>query len=249
MTLHTQDFAYQEEDREGRATLEAIAAADQFNTWMATTVADWMVPGTVLEVGSGIGNISAYFLAKGYQITLSDIRPSYCEELTNMFAGYSNLQGVRAVDLVHPAFEAEYADLLGSFDNVYALNVIEHIEDDSLALANCQRLLRPGGRLIILVPAWQALYNTFDVSLQHYRRYTARTMQAAFKRAGVPVIKHFYFNLMGIAGWFFSGHILRKKVIPSGQMKLYNQLVPVFKLIDWLTGRRVGLSVIVVGQN
>ena len=49
------------------------------------------------------------------------------------------------MDLVHPEFDIIYADKLNSFDGLFALNVVEHIEDDTLAIANCKKLLKKGG--------------------------------------------------------------------------------------------------------
>ncbi|RMG59942.1 MAG: class I SAM-dependent methyltransferase [Bacteroidetes bacterium] len=241
-------FAYKELDQEGMETLQTIAAADKFNRWMFETVRAHLIPGNVLEVGSGIGNISAHFLEEGYDITLSDIRENYCGFLEEHFRKAKTLRDIVKLDLVHPEFEREYAPYLGQFDNLYALNVVEHIEDDTLALENCRKLLRPGGRLIILVPAYQWLYNNFDRALYHYRRYTRRSLKAVFQQSGFRVRKAFHFNFIGIAGWFVSGTLLRKELIPSGQMKLYNTLVPIFRLIDRMLLRQVGLSVIVVGD-
>ncbi|MDP5171239.1 MAG: class I SAM-dependent methyltransferase, partial [Bacteroidia bacterium] len=138
---------------------------------------------------------------------------------------------------------------LGQFENLYALNVIEHIEDDVLALVNCKKLLKPGGRIVILVPAYQWLYNKFDENLFHFRRYTRSTMGKAFQDANIKIVKKFHFNTIGIAGWFVSGNLLKKETIPSGQMKLYNSLVPIFRLVDKVLVRQIGLSVVVVGEK
>jgi hypothetical protein len=63
----------------------------------------------------------------------------------------------------------------------------------------------------------------------------------------LKVVNSQYFNLAAIAGWWFSGNILKKETIPTGQMRLYNALVPIFKVIDKLVFNRVGISVIVEG--
>ncbi|MDX2283584.1 MAG: methyltransferase [Bacteroidia bacterium] len=242
-------FAYKELDQEGLQTLETIAAADRFNRWMYETVAQWFKPGDILEVGSGIGNISRFALDAGRRVCLSDIRESYCGYLETQFAAHPGLIDIVKLDLVHPDFDTEYAGLLGQFDNLYALNVVEHIEDDRLAIANCAKLLRPGGRIIILVPAYQALYNRFDAALFHYRRYTRRSLSALFDQNGLHILDAFHFNLMGIFGWWLSGSVLKKELIPSGQMKLYNRLVPAFRLLDRLALRQIGLSVVVAGER
>lgn len=101
--------------------------------------------------------------------------------------------------------------------------------------------------MVILVPAYQFLYNSFDKALEHYRRYNKKRLQGLFIDNDLHIERSQYFNLAGIAGWFVSGNILRRKLIPSGQMQLYNRLVPLFKLADRLTFRQMGLSVIVEG--
>src|SRR5690606_677050 len=97
--------------------------------------------------------------------------PEYCRILKTQFGSFENCRGVVQLDLVHKDFEREYAELLASFDTVFALNVIEHIKDESLAIKNCRSLLKEGGNLIILVPSYQIIYNKFDKDLGHHRRY------------------------------------------------------------------------------
>lgn len=241
-------FIFKELDREGLETLEAIAAADAFNAWMYAVTSQHL-SGNILEIGSGIGNISTFFLRDARSLMLSDIRENYCGYLHTHFKRYKTCLGVRQIDLIHPNFEVEYADLLESFEGVFALNVIEHIEDDALALANCYKLLKKGGHLVILVPAYQWLYNEFDRNLAHFRRYTEGGLRERFLAQNFEVLHSQYFNFAAIGGWWFSGNILRKKVIPKGQMKIYNFFVPVFKVVDKILGNRIGISTIVVGRK
>ncbi len=247
--MDTRKFPYKELDQEGLDTLETLAGAHRFNRWMYDTVVAHLQPGLVIEVGSGIGNLSRYFLEAGWSMTLSDVRENYCGYLEATFSGEKGLLDIVKLDLVHPDFELVYAEHVGKYDNLYALNVIEHIEDDVLALRNCRKLLRPGGRLVILVPAYQWLYNSFDKHLFHFRRYTRATLAKAFLEAGILPKAKFHFNAVGIAGWFVSGSLLRKQLIPAGQMKLFNKLVPAFKLIDRVIFNQMGLSVVVVGMR
>ena len=235
-------------DKVGADTLDVISAADKFNKWMFDTIAPHC-SGNILEIGSGIGNISQYFIEKGENILLSDLRESYCNRLEEKFGGNSNLIGIKQIDLVADDFESRYSDLVASFDTVFALNVVEHILDDTLALENASKLLTPKGKLIILVPAYQALFNQFDTELEHYRRYTKKSIAKVFHTAKVEIEKQQYFNAVGILGWFVSGKILRKKQIPGGQMNLYNTFVPIIKLIDKLILKSIGLSVITVGHK
>jgi hypothetical protein len=83
----------------------------------------------------------------------------------------------------------------------------------------------------------------------HFRRYTSAGLSSIFIKSGFSVKHSRYFNLIGIAGWLFSGAVQKNKTIPSDQMRIFNALVPLFKLFDQLVLRKVGLSVIVVGTN
>ncbi|MBL0071665.1 MAG: methyltransferase domain-containing protein [Bacteroidetes bacterium] len=241
-------FIFKEIDSEGFETLKVISDAYHFNDWTYQTVKPYC-SGKILEIGSGIGNISTRFIDDGFSITLSDIRDNYRKFLHEQFPTHANLESVVNLDLVHPDFEIVYSHLKGVFDTVFALNVVEHIENDNHAVQNCSYLLKPGGTLIILVPAFQSLYNNFDKELFHYRRYRRNTLAQLFTFNKLEIKDAFYFNAGGIPGWFFSGFIQKNKTIPASQMKIYDTLVPVFKIIDKVLFRRIGLSVICVGKK
>jgi hypothetical protein len=125
--------------------------------------------------------------------------------------------------------------------------VVEHIEDHLQALKNARLLLKKGGNVVILVPAFQSLFNGFDRQLGHYRRYTESSLKNLLEAADFDVVHTRYFNFIGALGWYFSGNILKKKMIPEGQMKLYDTLVPVWKVVDLFTRRMAGISVIQSG--
>lgn len=236
------EFQFREIDSEGRETLDVISDAENFNKWMYETIKPFC-KGKVLEVGSGIGNISSLFIGNKFNITLSDIRENYCAYLKREHPDVN----VLLLDLTHPDFDQVYADQLNQYDTVFALNVVEHIKDDSLALRNCNKLLTIGGNLIILVPAYQSLYNRFDQELEHYRRYTRKNLGEIFRKNEFQIINSRYFNFMGIPGWYVSGKLQGNKTIPKSQMQLYNKLVPIFRLVDKIFFNRIGLSVINVG--
>ena len=225
-------------DLEGLEILTVIEKANKFNKWMYETIKPHC-KGRILEIGCGIGNISEYFINDNLDIVLSDLRDNYIEIVKNKFTNE-----VIKIDLVDEEFDVKYASLIGSFDTVFALNVVEHIKDDVLAIKNCKKLLKQNGHLIILVPAYQALYNNFDTELEHFRRYTQNSLKKIINENQLTIQKTFYFNVIGILGWFISGSVLKKKSIPEGQMGLFNTLVPIFKLADTLTFKKIGLSVI-----
>jgi len=241
------EFKFQEIDTTGAETLNALAKADKFNEWMYNTIAPYL-GGNILEIGSGIGNLSRFFLNSETRISLSDIRLNYYECLLNEFSGKPGIKEIIQMDLVDNDFDRKFAHLFNSFDGLFALNVIEHIEDDDLAVKNCKKLLKPGGKLVILVPAYQWLYNKLDKGLEHYRRYTKTSLKKLMGRQ-LEVIHAQYFNLAGIFGWFLVGTIMKKNMIPGSNVHVYNTLVPFFRLADKLIFNQAGLSAIAVGKK
>jgi ubiquinone/menaquinone biosynthesis C-methylase UbiE len=79
-----------------------------------------------------------------------------------------------------------------SFDVVTAMDIIEHIDDDKAASSEILRVLKPGGRLFVTVPAFPSLWSEHDEALHHYRRYTAPHLKDLFQRVGFSVPKLSY---------------------------------------------------------
>ena len=79
-----------------------------------------------------------------------------------------------------------------SFDVVTAMDIIEHIDDDKAASREIFRVLKPGGRLFVTVPAFAALWSEHDEALHHYRRYTVPHLKDLFQRVGLTVDKISY---------------------------------------------------------
>jgi len=84
----------------------------------------------------------------------------------------------------------------GSFDVVLALDVLEHLNDDAAGLREAARLLKPGGLLLVTVPAFPSLWGGQDVISHHRRRYTKRTLCQAFAQARLPHPRVTYFNML-----------------------------------------------------
>ena len=87
----------------------------------------------------------------------------------------------------------------GSFDLVTCLDVIEHTDDDVVALSELRRVTRPGGHLVVSVPAHPRLWSRHDEVNGHRRRYTRRTLRAAAEAAGWRVERLTGFNVAYLA--------------------------------------------------
>jgi 2-polyprenyl-3-methyl-5-hydroxy-6-metoxy-1,4-benzoquinol methylase len=233
-------------DIAGQKTLEAISSAHRFNTWMFDTIKPFC-KGHVLEVGCGIGNISKLLIKNKFKTSLSDYSDQYFDILRKEFGDNGKVENIYKVDLAKENFETVYPDLINTFDTIIAMNVVEHIYDDHLAISNCRKMLRENGHIIILVPAFQSLFNAFDKELVHFRRYTKKTLTKLFEDENFNIIHKQYFNAAGMAGWYINGTLLKKKLIPPDQMKAFDKLVPAFKLADKLIMNAMGLSVIHIG--
>jgi SAM-dependent methyltransferase len=229
-------------DQVGAATLERMAAAPRYNRWMFDRLRPWLGRGRrVLEIGAGIGNMSA-FLIDRERVVLTDTEPYYLGRLRERFAAQPHVV-VRELRLpvVDPRIAAE------RLDTIVCLNVLEHIEDDRASLRAMRDLLQPGGRVVLLVPSLRVLYGTLDEALGHFRRYVPAELSDKLRAAGFRLRHIEYFNLAGVPGWWVAGRVLRRRLIPTGALRWYEALVPLFRL-ERLLPWRIGQSLIAIGE-
>src|SRR5438093_1109811 len=205
-------------DPVGAATLERMAVAPRYNRWMFERLRPW-VGRRVLEIGAGIGNMSAFLMDQAGidRVVLTDTEPFYLRRLRERFAGRPH---VSVAELRLPAVDPRH--VAERLDTIVCLNVLEHIDDDRASLSALRTLLRPGGRVVLLVPALRALYGTLDRALGHVRRYVPDELSGKLRTAGFGVIHVEYFNLAGVPGWWLAGRVLRRRLIPTGALRWYD---------------------------
>lgn len=137
----------------------------------------------LLEVGCGTG---------GLLQTLSAWSQAYGLDISREAVGYCRERGLATV--AQGSLNAlPFAD--DTFDGVIGVDVLEHLDDDEGALREILRICRPGGRLMVTVPAFQFLWSRRDVQLHHRRRYTRPQFAARVAEAGFDVLKATYVNL------------------------------------------------------
>ncbi|MES1219575.1 MAG: class I SAM-dependent methyltransferase [Bacteroidota bacterium] len=234
-------------DKTGFETLEVIKKAGNFNKWMFSEIETYC-EGNILEIGSGIGNISQFFINKKIPLTLSDVDNDYINILQTRFINSPEVKAIFSIDLQADSFNRVYGDLCGNYDTIFMLNVLEHLEDANAAIKNCHYLIKPGGTLIVLVPAYTWLYSRMDSELGHKTRYTAGKIKTLISEQEFTITKTFYFNAIGIIAWLY-GKVMRLKKIASGEMSLFDRLVGAGKIIDKLLFNKTGLSVICVAHK
>jgi hypothetical protein len=94
-------------------------------------------------------------------------------------------------------------------------------------------LLIPGGVIVLLVPAFPALYGPIDRKLGHYRRYTLDSLTRLAVETGLRVRKTHYVNCAGFFGWWMNSHVLKRKTQSEKQIAAFERLVPA---LSWLEG-------------
>ena len=134
-----------------------------------------------------------------------------------------------------------------TFDTVVCSNVLEHVEDDGAALRAMRDLCVPGGHVILIIPAFQALYGAIDEAIGHYRRYTKPEITAKLAAAGMDVEHVSYFNSFGMFGWWLNAVVLRRRSVPGFQARVNDRLTPLLR-IERKLKPPVGMSLLAVGR-
>ena len=186
----------------------------------------------LIDFGAGIGTFSKRLRTAGYNVTCVEPDPLQRRRLEEQ--GFDTLENITGV-----------ADNSVSF--VFSLNVFEHIQDDSAALREIRQKLKPGGTLLIYVPAFACLWTSLDEKLCHYRRYTKKTLRRLVEQEGFVVEDARYADSLGfIATLVF--RLLNKNVsaLTATSISFYDQwLFAPSRVLDRLFGRWFGKNVYV----
>lgn len=231
-------------DRAQGFWLEALGEARHFNTWVADLIAHG-VWGDVLEIGCGTGNFTGLLADRAKSVLAVDLDEGFVATAQQRWKDNPRIT-FRCCDATTEGWEAE-------FDTIVLLDVLEHIEDDVGFLRTLRRALRRDGRLIVKVPSGEWLYGTMDQAIGHYRRYSKKTLEstirdAGFRNWGVSPYS-FYFNRLGVLGWWLNGRVLNRVTPPAAQIKTIEKLVRILSRIESLLPLPFGLSLISIVER
>ena len=176
-----------------RIVYDRMAAHDSTHWWYRARrdiLADYLkrfgglpAEARILEIGCGTGH-NLPMLAGFGEVDAIEIDPA--------------ARAIASERLGRPVGDSPLPALPGvpraAYDLVAVLDVVEHIEDDVAALKAMAALLRPGGKILIAVPAHQWMWSAHDVVNHHHRRYSRNSLVAAIERAGLKPAKLSYFN-------------------------------------------------------
>jgi SAM-dependent methyltransferase len=234
-----------EEEYSAHSNLELDAQSHRFTEWLYRQVSREL-KGDVLEIGSGIGTYAEKIIRDKSHLShvmLTDIAPSYIEALTKRFSFTSNNNvSVSKLDLNR----TEDYEKIGyeKFDSILSLNVLEHVENDEFALQQLYRMLKEDGTMVLLVPCHKFLYNVLDKKAGHFRRYTRKELEYKVSKTPFTIQRIFYFNMLGIVGWYLNGGLAKNPQINSTAYRLFDCLVPLSEHAEKLIGQKIGLSII-----
>lgn len=216
--------------------------AENYNDWLFTRVEKY-IGNCVLEVGCALGNFTQKIFGRSFVCAI-DIEEEYVKVIKNFLKEQANLETLQC-DISSP----EALRLKHRFDTVICFNVIEHIEEDDIALANMYQLLNPNGYLCLIAPAFPSIFGEMDITDHHYRRYTRKLLLEKIKKVKFNVLSLKYINILGFFSWWFNGRILRHKFIPLRQLLLYDKIIPLISSIENLINPPFGQSLVLVAQK
>ena len=224
-------------------SLENASGADQrrYRAFQLSLIEPHCGP-SVLEVGAGLGEF-AEGLDGLERHVVTDVDPDAVAALAERFADHPEVE-TRVFDLAEGAM-----DLGKPVSSVVAINVLEHLEDDTGALRALASMTEPGGRIVLWVPAYMQLYGEFDRAVGHVRRYTPATMSAAIRAAGMEPELVKPVNLLGALAWWVT---VRRGGVEAPNPRLvrtYDRcVVPITRVLEQRITPPFGQSVLAVGR-
>lgn len=213
-------------------------ASPNYLQWIADLVAPHLGD-HVLEVGAGIGAVTER-VAPGRRVVACDLSDFCVARLRERFAGSPSVDVLQA-DLR----EWEPAE---RFDSILMVNVLEHIADDAGVLARLRGFLRPGGTVVLYVPALNGLYGAWDLKVGHYRRYSKWRVREVLRAGGLRPELVRYVNLLAIPAWAaFSRSDVDATVGRS--LSLWDRAaVPAIRAVESRVAPPIGLNLLAVGR-
>jgi ubiquinone/menaquinone biosynthesis C-methylase UbiE len=219
--------------------LEGLATAVNHRQWFVELAVPYLGESPI-EIGSGLGDYATAWAECVPRFTATEADPERLLQLKERLAGHPRIE-VR--EMLLPTTETS------NHSAVVSYNVLEHIQDHVGALRSMARLVKPGGAIVLIVPAFQFALGPADVATGHVRRYTKRTMRAALTEAGLTVEKMHYANALGLIGYYLATNVLRLMPKEGPMVKVYDTLVlPVTKFAERIVKPPFGQSVFAVAR-
>jgi hypothetical protein len=220
--------------------LEGLATAVNHRRWFVELAMPYLGDDPI-EVGSGLGDYALEWAPRFRRFTATEADPERLVMLKERLAGVPT---VTVRQLLLPTEE------VAGYTGAVSYNVLEHIEDDVGALRSMARLVRPGGAVVLIVPAFQFAMSPADVATGHVRRYTKATLGDALRCADLSIQHMRYVNALGLMGYYLATSVFRLMPREGPMVKCYDRLVlPVTKAVERVVRPPFGQSVFAVART
>jgi SAM-dependent methyltransferase len=219
--------------------LEDLATAHRYQRYLHELLAPYLGP-SVLEVGAGLGDLSSQLLDRD-RLVVNDHDPVCLRALEERFGHRPEVEILGA--------EVPRLEVDPPVDTVVAVNVLDRLDDDVAALRSMARAARPGGRLLLVVPAHPGLAGAYDQALDQRRRYSTEALRDAVEAAGLlpEVVRPV--NLLGGLAWWAAVRVGRQARPTPLLVRLYDRLVvPAERLLERRIRPRFGQSILCVAR-
>jgi SAM-dependent methyltransferase len=221
----------------GIDNLEVMREARNYNEYLLRLLRTHApARGRTLDFGAGAGTFAAPLKNSGFDVTCVEPDAALGVALSSLgLAVVSRIDDVAA----------------DSLDFVYSLNVLEHIQDDVGALAALHARLRPGGRLLVYVPAFPLLFTSMDAKVGHLRRYRRGDLQRTVRSAGFEIESCRYADFLGFfATLAFKLIGNRTGDLNRNAVRLYDRLIfPLSIVCDRLFWWMLGKNVLILARR
>ncbi|WP_422772354.1 class I SAM-dependent methyltransferase [Plantactinospora sp. WMMC1484] len=219
--------------------LEGLATAVNHRRWFVELALPYLGDNPI-EIGSGLGDYAIEWAPFLERFTATEADPDRLVALKERLAGDPSIE-VRQM-LLPCTEQADYSAAV-------SYNVLEHIEDHVGALRSMRNLVRPGGAIVLIVPAFEFAMSPADIATGHVRRYTKKTMRAALEEAGLEIETLHYANALGLLGYYMATSVFRLMPKEGPMVKVYDTLVlPVTKAAERVVRPPFGQSVFAVAR-
>jgi glycosyltransferase involved in cell wall biosynthesis len=230
-------------DPYGRGSLNNVYGTPAYVSWI-TRILRRHVGNTVLEVGAGIGNLTARLMGRRVRYVAGEHDGLYLHALRNRFLRTPNVE----VREMHPEDPAGWGGLSESFDTALCVNVLEYADDPRHVLEHLRCAVVPGGTVIVLVPQGKGLHGSVDETLGVKRRFSRRELEELLNEAGFQLRSSYQLNRVGKPGWWLSSRVLRQRHVSKLALKVFDKTVWLWRIVDPLLPWS-GLSLIVTAQR
>jgi ubiquinone/menaquinone biosynthesis C-methylase UbiE len=220
--------------------LEGLATAVNHRRWFVELALPYLGDDPI-EIGSGLGDYALEWAPHFNRFTATEADPDRLVRLKERMVENPKID-VR--EMLLPT------DASANYSAAVSYNVLEHIDDHVGALKSISRLVRPGGNVIIIVPAFMFAMSPVDVATGHVRRYTKKSLSAAMTEAGLEVTNVQYANALGLLGYYMATSVFKLTPKEGAMVKVYDKLVlPVTKAAESLVRPPFGQSVFAVART